>query len=277
MNEIRNPDREIHRKDESADRAKPVRLDRWLADNGTGTRSELKAIIRKGRVLVNGVAERDPGHHVLPGTDEVTVDGRRVEFRRAYWYLLNKPAGVITATEDPRLPTVLDLFPEEIRRQGIFPVGRLDRDTEGLLLLTTDGVAAHALLTPKRHVEKTYVARLSRMPEPDAAERFAAGVVISGGETCKPARLESVHALEEDPEAGLERRSGPPVPAEATLVLTEGKFHQVKRMFEAVGTRVTALRRTTFGGLALDPALEPGAWRPLTEAETVWIMGKAGT
>lgn len=254
---------------------KPVRLDKYLADMGTETRSALKEMIRKGRVSVNGTMERDSGRHVKPAVDEVAVDGQPVSYRGSFWYMMNKPAGVITATEDSRQQTVLDLMPDDIRRQGVFPVGRLDRDTEGLLLLTTDGVAAHALLTPKRHVEKTYVAGLVCMPDPDAAAYFAAGVMISGGEVCKPARLLSCVPVNRC----VQMDGGTPVigvAAEAALVLTEGKFHQVKRMFESVHSRVVTLRRIAFGGLDLDPALAPGQWRPLTEAETTHIIGKAG-
>lgn len=227
------------------------RLDKMLADRGIATRSDLRSIIRRGRVQVNGVVAKDPGMHILPEIDVVILDGKTITYKKTVWYGMNKPKGVITATEDAKQTTVLDLFPEEIRRMGVFPVGRLDRDTEGLLLFTTDGVKAHAMLTPKKHVEKCYEAVLDRLPEPNAVALFSAGIELDWTK-CKPAQLTILTEAE--------------VPT-AQVVLTEGKFHQVKRMFEAVGSQVIHLKRLRFGHLELPKDLYPGAWWELTDAE----------
>ena len=238
-----------------------VRLDRLLADCGIATRRELKEIIRKGRVRVDGVAQTNPASQVRPGQAEILFDGGPVRWQARIVLMMNKPAGVITATEDPKLPTVLDLLTEQQQRMGLIPVGRLDRDTEGLLLLTNDGQLAHTLLAPKHHVDKLYEAVLDVPPEPGAEARFAEGIVLADGTLCRPAVLARQSAISLD---GVLH----PV---ARVTIVEGKFHQVKRMFSAVGSRVLTLKRLRMGPLWLDPDLVPGAARELSAEEMNWL------
>jgi pseudouridine synthase len=172
-----------------------IRLDRFLADRGIATRKDLKDWIRKGRVSVNGTPQRDSGMHVVPGKDLVELDGKRIVWKRFSYYMMYKPQGVITATEDKKLPTVSDLLPSEVQRTGVFPVGRLDRDTEGLLLFTNDGMLAHDLLSPKKHVAKVYEAFLSVEPVQGAERRFRKGLVLADGTRCLPAVLERLGVL----------------------------------------------------------------------------------
>ena len=224
------------------------RLDKLLAATGRWSRKEAKALVKAGRVRVAGVLPQGPEDKVTPGTP-VTVDGRLVETETFTYLMLHKPAGVLTATEDSRQRTVLDLLPPELRKRGLSPVGRLDKDTEGLLLLTDDGELAHRLLSPKYHVDKRYFARVDGPLDQADVDAFAAGMTLGDGLMCLPAGLEPL--------------------AEGTCIVTlrEGKFHQIKRMFEARERTVTRLTRLTFGSLTLDPALEPGTWRELTEEE----------
>lgn len=243
-----------------------IRLDRMLADCGVETRSVLKQMIRKGRVSVDGTVAHDPGQQLDPSQARVAVDGVPVAWRRRVVYLMCKPAGVITATEDPKLPTVLDLLPDAERRMGLIPVGRLDRDTEGLLLLTNDGALAHALLAPKKHVDKLYEAILDREPDADAEARFRKGIVLADGTRCRPAELERIAPL---PLEGVAH------PA-ARVTIVEGKFHQVKRMFLAAGSRVLFLRRLRMGPVRLDPDMKPGSFRLLTGAELAALEQHAG-
>lgn len=233
-----------------------MRLDRFLAEAGNGTRSEIKKSIRAGDVAVNGVIERDPGRHVDPQTDAVTVRGRAVSLELLRYFLLNKPAGVVTATRDKNAGTVLDLIPAELRR-GLYPVGRLDKDTEGLLLLTNDGPLGHGLLSPRRHVEKTYAAVLRVPLTEEAQARLAEGVDI-GDET--PTLPASAQATEDG----------------CLLTIREGRYHQVKRMMLAVGNEVLHLRRVSMGGLVLDSELASGAYRPLTQEEVRCLYEAAG-
>lgn len=234
-----------------------VRLDKLLADCGVATRRDLKEMIRKGRVSVDGLPARDPGVQVHPEQAVVRLDGLPVRWRARIVFMMNKPAGVITATEDSKLSTVLDLLPEQQQRMGLIPVGRLDRDTEGLLLLTNDGQLAHALLAPKHHVDKLYEAVLEVEPAADAEKQFADGVVLADGTRCRPAVLERQSQVDwEDQQRPVAR-----------VTIVEGKFHQVKRMFSAVGSRVLFLRRLRMGPIWLDPALAPGDVRELTATE----------
>lgn len=228
-----------------------MRLDRFLGDMGAGTRSELKKMIRKGRVRVNGEVVRDPSTTVS-GQDEVTLDGRAVRYEEFSYLMLNKPQGVVSATQDGRLPTVIDLLPQEGRRRDLFPVGRLDRDTEGLLLITNDGDLAHRLLSPSRHVDKVYLARVRGEIGERQVQAFAQGLVVDEEFTAAP--------------AGLEVVSSGPV-SEVRVTIHEGKFHQIKRMFLAVGSEVLYLRRLSMGPLLLDESLAPGQSRPLTGEE----------
>ncbi len=229
-----------------------LRLDRFLADMGKGTRSEIRDAVRKGCVSVNGETERRPEQKIRPGADLVELDGRPVTYVRTEYYMLNKPAGVITATRDGRRRTVLDLIGEK-QRKDLVPAGRLDIDTEGLLLITNDGALIHRLLSPKKHVDKVYFARCQgRVPE-DAVKTFAEGIVLPDGLHCLPAVLE----IAEYGDGCTDVR----------LTVREGKFHQVKRMMEAVGCPVVYLKRLSMGPLVLDPALAPGEYRTLTENE----------
>lgn len=227
------------------------RLDKVLVSQNVGSRKEIGVLARKGQITVNGVVVKKADTKIDPEQDQIAVNGKPVLFQRFVYYMLHKPAGVLSASRDRRAETVLDLLPEALRRKDLFPAGRLDKDTEGLLILTDDGDYAHRMLAPKKHVEKQYLARLDAPLVPDAAERFAAGVELSDL-VCQPAKLEI-----------LEPGETPLV----SIVVHEGKFHQVKRMCAACGGNVTYLKRVRIGSLLLDESLEPGAVRPLTEEE----------
>jgi len=222
------------------------RLDKYLALNGIGTRSQVKDMIKKGRIRINGEPAKKPEQKINPDTDLVAVDGQNLSFSEQVYYMLHKPAGVITATEDKHHKTVLDLLDD--KRTDLFPVGRLDIDTEGLLLITNDGETGHRLLSPKRHVDKIYYVETDLPIPADTKEKMAAGMDL-GDFTSMPADLEVLGETT------------------AKLTIHEGKFHQVKRMFEAVGTTVVYLKRLSMGPLVLDESLEKGAYRRLIEAE----------
>ena len=233
-----------------------MRLDKYLSDMGAGTRSELKKLIRQGHVTVDGAVVRDPGAAVT--TDSaVTCRGVAVAYETFVYYMLNKPAGVISASEDSREQTVVDLIDEPVRRD-LFPVGRLDRDTEGLLLITNDGALAHRLLSPKHHVDKVYEAEVRGIVTSEMIKAFHDGLTLPDGLVCLPADLEVLDTAEGGPEEARSR---------VRVTIREGKFHQIKRMFLAVGSEVLALKRLSMGPLRLDPALSAGAWRRLTEEE----------
>ena len=233
------------------------RLDKIIASTGRFSRREVKLLVRQGRVLVDGVPARSAEDKADPETAEIVVDGEPLAWRRHTWLMMNKPAGVLSATEDGRGKTVLDLLPEELRRRELFPVGRLDKDTEGLLLLTNEGGLAHDLLSPKKHVDKVYYARTAGELEEADCRAFAAGMVLGDGLECLP--------------AGLEILSAGAGGSEALVTLREGKFHQVKRMLAARGKPVLYLKRMKMGNLTLDPALEPGEYRFLTEEEVALL------
>ena len=233
------------------------RLDKLLASTGRWSRREVKALIKEGRVLVDGVPARGGEEKAEPASALIQVDGEVLDICRYTYLMLHKPAGVLSATEDPRQETVLDLLPPELRRRGLFPVGRLDRDTEGLLLLTNDGELAHRLLAPKSHVDKVYYARLDRPLEEADREAFARGVVLADGLRCMPAGLELL---------GDGR--------EALVTLHEGKFHQIKRMIASRGAAVCYLKRLAMGALRLDESLKKGEYRFLTAEEVIKIGGK---
>ena len=232
-----------------------IRLDKYLADLGTASRQEAKRFIRAGRVTVDGAVCTAPEAKLAPETAAVCLDGVPLRYAKYRYYMMDKPAGVLTATEDRRQPTVLDLLPPELRRLGLAPVGRLDKDTTGLLLLTNDGAFAHRVISPKHRVPKVYLARTDGMPTAADAARFAAGVTLGDGTRCLPAKLE-------------------PLPEEGTCRVTvrEGKYHLVRRMLAGCGTPVLALRRVAIGALALDPALGAGGFRALTEAERTLVF-----
>ena len=232
--------------------AKLMRLDKYLVEMNKGSRTQIKDAAKKGRIQVNGVPEKKTERKIDPETDEVTFDGQAVSYRAMEYIMLYKPQGVISATEDKRHRTVIDLLSGE-NRSDLFPVGRLDIDTEGLLLLTNDGDLTHRLLAPGKHVDKVYFARIEgKLPE-TAVEQMAAGLTLTDGTPVMPGKLEILKQWEKG--------------AEILLTIQEGKFHQVKRMFEALGCQVVFLKRLSMGSLKLDPELKPGEYRPLTEEE----------
>ncbi|MGX7196423.1 pseudouridine synthase [Enterococcus olivae] len=240
-----------------------MRLDKYLADMNLGSRKEVKGLIKKGWVTVNGEVIKSDKFQVKEIEDQVFLDGEEVVYQKDFYYLLNKPAGVISATVDDYEETVLDLFDDESYREDLFPVGRLDKDTEGLLVITNDGALAHRLLSPKRHVEKEYYAEVSGILTEKDQERFAEGLTIDGGEECLPATL-SITAVDEASES-----------CSIHLILHEGKFHQVKRMVQAVGKEVTYLKRIRMGGLQLDESLAYGEYRSLTPEEVQLLEKRA--
>lgn len=232
------------------------RLDKLLAGTGKWSRREVKALVRQGLVRVDGRLAASAEDKLDPAAAIITVAGEIISLRRFTYVMLHKPAGVLTATEDRKQPTVLDLLPPELRRIGLAPVGRLDKDTEGLLLLTNDGELAHRLLSPKYHVEKRYLARVDGELSAADAEAFARGMTLGDGLECLPAGLEVL-------------------PDRVCIVtLREGKFHQVKRMLAARGAPVLYLKRLSMGPLTLDDSLAAGAYR-LLRAEEILALYRA--
>ena len=231
-----------------------MRLDKFLVENGLGSRSQVKEVLKKGLVLVNGREEKSPKTQINEMADEVVVSGQKLTYEKFVYYLLNKPKGYISATEDERHKTVLNLLDETARQKEVFPVGRLDIDTHGLLLLTNNGKLAHAMLSPKKHVEKIYRAQVVGLMNQSDVERFARGIELKDF-TCQPAQLKILE-VDEEKETSL-----------VEISLAEGKFHQVKRMVAACGKEVTDLQRLTMGPLQLDSGLALGEWRRLTKEE----------
>jgi len=228
------------------------RLDKILASTGRWSRREVKLLVRQGRVLADGRPAASPEEKYDPAVTALTVDGEDIGYRDVTWLMMNKPGGVLSATEDGQGTTVLDLLSPELRRIGLFPVGRLDKDTEGLLLLTNDGDLAHHLLSPRHHVDKVYFVRVAgRLTAADQAA-FREGMILGDGLHCMPAELEILTAGEN---------------SVAHVTLREGKFHQVKRMLAALGKPVLYLKRVEMGKLPLDIKLAPGDYRFLTEEE----------
>ena len=225
-----------------------IRLDKFLCDNNIGTRSQVKDFIRRGQVTVNGSPAKKPEQKIEEAADTVCFQGQRISYTKYVYYMLNKPEGVVSATNDNTAQTVLELLPASCRKD-VFPVGRLDKDTTGLLLLTDDGALAHDLLSPKKHVDKTYLVHPEHPLSEADLERLEAGVDIGEDVPTAPATAT--------------------LTAEGDLLLTihEGRFHQVKRMLLAVGNGVLTLKRVRFGCLPLDPVLAPGAYRELSEDE----------
>lgn len=236
------------------------RLDKALSSLGCGSRKEVGAMIRAGRAAVNGQIVRDPSIKVTPAEDQLTFAGTPVRWRVGRYYMLNKPPGVVSARVDNLHETVLSLFPEK-ERAVLFPVGRLDKDTEGLLLITDDGAFAHALTAPRRHVDKVYAAEVEGRLELSAPKRFAEGLTLADGTLCKPAELVILGAA-----GGVAR---------VEVTLREGKHHQVKRMIAAVGGHVAHLKRLSIGPLRLDESLAPGTYRELTEEEVSMLRAAA--
>ena len=228
-----------------------IRLDKYLADAGQGTRSEVKIKLKQCRVRVNDLVVKKPEIKIDPEEDRVTIDGRELSHEEFQYYMLNKPAGVVSATRDERDKTVIQLISED-KRRDLFPVGRLDKDTEGLLLITNDGVLANNLLAPGKHVDKEYYALVDGRVTEDTVESFKQGVDIGDDKLTAPAIL----VIEESGEESRIR-----------ITITEGRYHQVKRMFAAVGLRVKYLKRLSMGNLILDEKLKVGEYRKLTEDE----------
>ena len=235
-----------------------IRLDKYLADMGVGTRAEVKRLIRQGRVTVDGAVEKRADRKIDEQNSHVTAEGEEISYTKYEYYMLNKPAGVVSARSDQRDKTVLDLI-ESRKRKDLFPVGRLDKDTEGLLLITNDGELAHRLLSPKKHVDKTYYAKVKGLVTDETVRLFAEGIDIGEGqeEWTMPARLQIIRAGEI---------------SEIRLTIQEGKYHQVKRMFLAAGMEVLYLKREAFGVLTLDDGLAEGEYRRLTTEELELLL-----
>ena len=227
-----------------------MRIDKLLSELGICTRRDAARIAKTGGILVDGSALKDVSKHIDPEKNRVTFLGRDIVYQKYTYVMLNKPQGYVSATDDKSLPYVTELLPEELRRRELFPVGRLDRDTVGLMILTNNGQLAHSLLSPKHHVKKEYFFTAAEPLIVGAEEQFEKGVTLADGYECKSAEL----YLAED------RREG-------RIVLTEGKYHQIKRMIAAQDNRVTSLERISFGGIELDRSLSRGEWRYLTKEE----------
>ncbi len=234
-----------------------MRLDRFLTQTSELSRSQASKMIRSGSVTVNGLAVCTPDCKIDEETDEVCCSGKRCCYAKYCYYLLDKPIGVITASRDPKQPTVLDLFPQLIRKQGIFPVGRLDKDTSGMLLLTNDGEFAHRLISPRSGIDKVYSATVDGVLGQADVLRFHNGLELADGTVCMPALLEICGE------------------SECRVMVREGKYHQVRRMLAAVGKPVKTLRRISIGGLELDPTLGPGGFRELNETELCILFNSA--
>ncbi len=228
------------------------RIDKILSNMGYGTRKEVKELIKGGLVEIDGAVVKDSGQQVEAESQEIKVGGNRLLYKDNIYILMNKPQGVISATEDSRERTVVDLLPDEFRAFSPFPVGRLDKDTEGLLLLTNDGQLTHRLLSPKKHVPKTYLAKIMGRVTEEDVEAFGWGVTLEDGYKTMPSQLE---ILESSNTSLVE------------ITIYEGKFHQVKRMFQSVDKEVIFLKRISMGDLKLDETLEPGDFRELNEKE----------
>ncbi len=230
------------------------RLDKFIASQTPLSRKDAGRAIRDKRVTVNGTVSRAADAKIDPAADIVALDGQPLTYRKYVYYMMNKPAGVVSATEDKTEKTVLELLPAALRRDGIFPAGRLDKDTTGLLILTDDGDYAHRMLSPKKHVDKTYIATLDREPDASIGEAFQSGIVLSDGTRCKEGQAVCLGN------------------ARVEVTIHEGRYHQVKRMFAALGYRVMALQRVRIGGLSLDPDLREGDFRPMSDAEAALVF-----
>ena len=231
-----------------------MRLDKFLVACAVGSRTEVKNLLKAGRVTVNSKKEKSAKLQIDEERDEIRFDGQVLEYEEFVYYMMNKPKGVISATEDPKHRTVLDLLDVIAQSKEVFPVGRLDIDTHGLLLLTNNGQLAHALLSPKRHVDKTYLAQVKGIMAQEDVEIFAKGIPLKDF-TCQPARLELVSIDTEKNQSQIR------------VTIAEGKFHQVKRMVAYCGKEVVDLQRLTMGTLVLDENMQRGEWRRLTKEE----------
>ena len=234
-----------------------MRIDKFLSDCKVATRKEVAQAAKRGGVVVDGVAVKDCSLHIDPEKQVVSYMGKTVNYRKYIYVMLNKPEGYVSATEDSKLPVVTELLSEELQKTEPFPVGRLDRDTVGLMILTNNGTLAHALLSPKRHVTKEYRFKCAEPLPSDAARRFLQGVTLADGYECKSAQL----LPDEDGMGGV-------------ITLTEGKYHQIKRMIASLGNRVTFLERISFGGIPLDSSLARGEYRELSESEVAFLSSQ---
>lgn len=234
-----------------------IRLDKFLADCNVGTRSEVKKLIKSGFISVNGSIVSDIGFKTDEKCDIIKFNGKIVQYQKYIYIMLNKPSGVISATEDDTDKTVIDLLPQKYKNADIFPVGRLDKDTVGLLLLCNDGAFAHNTLSPKKHIDKTYIVEFDGVLPDNAEALFDEGIQLKDFK-CKSARLKILS------------------PSRAEVVISEGKYHQVKRMFKALGCEVTYLERTAFGEISLDKNLKRGEFRELNEEEMKYISRFCG-
>ena len=227
-----------------------MRIDKLLSELGICTRREAAKVAKSGGILVDGAPVRDPSLHIDPDKARIVFLGREISYKKYTYVMLNKPTGYVSATDDKSLPYVTELLPDELRRRELFPVGRLDRDTTGLMILTNNGQLAHSLLSPKHHVTKEYYFTADEPLDKNAERDFESGITLADGYECKSAELYLAD----------NRREG-------KIVLTEGKYHQIKRMIASRDNRVTSLERISFGGIPLDPSLGRGEWRYLTDAE----------
>lgn len=230
------------------------RLDKFISNQTSLSRRDAGKAIRSKRVTVGGELCLSVDRKVDPKVDKIALDGQTVRYDEYVYYMLYKPEGVVSATEDRSETTVLDILPADFRRDGLFPAGRLDKDTTGLLILTDDGDYAHRMLSPKKHVKKTYIATLDREPDDAVTDAFAKGITLADGTVCKPGRAVPIGNLR------------------AEVTISEGKYHQVRRMFAALGFRVTALERVRIGSLTLDSVLKKGEVKPLTPQEAALVF-----
>ena len=227
-----------------------MRIDRLLSDMGIASRKESSQAARRGMITVNGAVVKDASKHINPEIDLISYMGRAIEYRKYVYVMLNKPEGYVSATDDKNLPVVTELLSDELRRMELFPVGRLDRDTVGLMILTNNGPLAHSLLSPKHHVEKEYRFKCAEPLVNGAEDKFRDRITLADGYECKEAQL----MPDEDRLGG-------------NIILTEGKYHQIKRMIASLDNRVTYLERVRFASINLDPQLKRGEWRLLTDEE----------
>ena len=236
-----------------------MRIDKLLSELGICTRREAAKIAKSGGILVDGSPAKDVSRHIDPEKCDITFLGRKISYEKFTYVMLNKPNGYVSATDDKSLPYVTELLPEELRRRELFPVGRLDRDTVGLMILTNNGQLAHSLLSPRHHVEKVYRFTSAEPLREDAELLFKDGITLADGYECKSA----VIRLDDGRDSG-------------EIVLTEGKYHQIKRMIASLDNRVTSLERIAFGGIKLDEKLARGEWRYLTNEEIALLESKIG-
>ena len=227
-----------------------MRIDKFISECGVASRKEASRAARCGGITVNGVAVKDVSAHIDPESAKVVFLGRELRYRAFTYVMLNKPEGYVSATEDSRFPPVTDLLPPELRKMELFPVGRLDKDTVGMMILTNNGKLAHALLSPKHHVKKEYYFEADEPLAPGVEDRFANGIILGDGYECKSAEI----ALSGERDRGV-------------IGLTEGKYHQIKRMIASENNRVVFLERISFAGIPLDRSLSRGEWRYLSDAE----------